>query len=101
MATSDLERFFGYMQAFEMAWLSDDWSGLGDAARDERANGKRQLINSVFVAGFQSVPKCDNPVKQVHARHRSDDASAVTIDEVDPSRTFKDSCCAMSGIAEF
>jgi predicted ester cyclase len=30
MATSDLERFFGYMQAFEMAWLSDDWSGLGD-----------------------------------------------------------------------
>ena len=30
MATSDLERFFGYMQAFEIAWLSDDWSGLGD-----------------------------------------------------------------------
>ena len=30
MATTDLERFFGYMQAFELAWLGDDWSGLGD-----------------------------------------------------------------------
>jgi steroid delta-isomerase-like uncharacterized protein len=30
MATTDLERFFGYMQAFELAWLSDDWSGLTD-----------------------------------------------------------------------
>lgn len=29
MATSDLERFFAYMQAFELAWLTDDWSGLG------------------------------------------------------------------------
>jgi predicted ester cyclase len=30
MAMTDLERFFGYMQAFEVAWLTDDWSGLGD-----------------------------------------------------------------------
>jgi predicted ester cyclase len=27
---SDLERFFGYMQAFELAWLADDWAGLGE-----------------------------------------------------------------------
>lgn len=30
MATTDLERFFAYMQAFELAWMTDDWSGLGD-----------------------------------------------------------------------
>lgn len=30
MATSDLARFFGYVQAFELAWLTDDWSQLGD-----------------------------------------------------------------------
>ncbi|MEW6272076.1 MAG: nuclear transport factor 2 family protein [Thermodesulfobacteriota bacterium] len=30
MATSDLARFFGYVQAFELAWLTDDWAPLGD-----------------------------------------------------------------------
>ena len=30
MATTDLERFIGYMQAFELALLADDWSVLTD-----------------------------------------------------------------------
>lgn len=30
MATTDLERFIGYMQAFELALLGDDWSVLND-----------------------------------------------------------------------
>ena len=30
MATTDLERFIGYMQAFELALLADDWSGVTD-----------------------------------------------------------------------
>lgn len=30
MTRTDLERFFGYMQAFELAWLADDWSQLGE-----------------------------------------------------------------------
>ena len=30
MASTDLERFIGYMQAFELAWLADDWSVLAD-----------------------------------------------------------------------
>ena len=30
MATTDLERFIGYMQAFELAFLADDWSVLND-----------------------------------------------------------------------
>jgi steroid delta-isomerase-like uncharacterized protein len=30
MASTDLERFLDYARAFEAAWLSDDWSQLGD-----------------------------------------------------------------------
>lgn len=30
MARTDLEAFFAYMQAFELAWLADDWSTLGE-----------------------------------------------------------------------
>lgn len=30
MATTDLQRFIGYMQAFELALLADDWSVLND-----------------------------------------------------------------------
>lgn len=32
---SDLAKFFGYMQAFELAWLGDDWSTLGEHFTDD------------------------------------------------------------------
>jgi predicted ester cyclase len=78
MATpSDLERFFGYVRAFELAYVTDDWSLLaphfGDAAVHEVTAGRfgeNQVGRDAVIAGLRG---------SVHANDRRFDVRVPEI----------------------
>ena len=48
---------------------------------DQAADGKPNAVRGGIIAALECLPKCDDAIQQIHARHRSGNATAMAVDQ--------------------